>query len=176
MICSRIEGLMVLLLMKKNKGFTLLEMMVVIAITAIVSAIAIPNFISVATGMKIRSASRDLCSTLRQARMNAIRTNTRWAVQFNVADAPPPNYIVIDCGPNNTCGDGDDVKKLLTPIPPGVTMNLNNFVGNQVIFNTDGTSPPGFDPNINNTTTTLTNTKGTSNVVVATTGRITIPP
>jgi prepilin-type N-terminal cleavage/methylation domain-containing protein len=158
---------MVLLAMKKNKGFTLLEMMVVIAITAIVSAIAIPNFISVAAGMKIRSASRDLCSTLRQARMNAIRTNTRWAVQFNVADAPPPNYIVIDCGPNNTCGDGDDVKKLLTPIPPGVTMN-QTFAGNQAVFNTDGTSISG--------TTTLTNSKGTSNVVVATTGRITIPP
>jgi prepilin-type N-terminal cleavage/methylation domain-containing protein len=154
---------MVLLLMKKDKGFTLLEMMVAIAITAIVSAIAIPNFISVAAGMKIRSASRDLCSTLRQARMNAIRMNSRWAVHFNGT----ANYQVIECGVDNTCGTGDDIAKLSTPIPPGVTIN-QNFAGNQAVFNTDGTSTSG--------TTTLTNSKGTSNVVVATTGRIIISP
>jgi prepilin-type N-terminal cleavage/methylation domain-containing protein len=163
MICSRIEGLMVLLPMKKNKGFTLLEMMVAIAITAIVSAIAIPNFISVAAGTRIRSASRELCSTLQQARLNAIRMNTRWAVQYGAA-----NYQAIDCGPDNTCGTGDDVVKIPTSIPPGVTMS-RDFAGNQTVFNADGTSTSAII-----TKTTLTNTKGTSDITVAPSGRIII--
>ena len=154
---------MVLLFMRKDNGFTLVEMMTVIAIMAIVSAIAVPNIYSFAAGMKLRSASRDLCSTLRQARMNAIRTNTRWAVQFGAA-----NYQAIDCGPDNTCGTGDDVVKIPTSIPPGVTMS-RDFAGNQTVFNADGTSTSAII-----TKTTLTNTKGTSDITVAPSGRIII--
>ncbi|MEI6263251.1 MAG: prepilin-type N-terminal cleavage/methylation domain-containing protein, partial [Deltaproteobacteria bacterium] len=65
-----------LLNMRRDKGFTLVEMMVVIAIMAIVSAIAVPNFYSYAAGMKLRSASRDLYSTLQSTRMKAVRQNT----------------------------------------------------------------------------------------------------
>ena len=100
---------MVLLSMRKDKGFTLIEMMVVIAIMAIVSAIAIPNFYSYAAGMKLRSASRDLYSTLQNTRMKAIRQNTRWAVEFTAS-----SYRVVDCGVDNVCGGS------------GTTDNINN--------------------------------------------------
>jgi prepilin-type N-terminal cleavage/methylation domain-containing protein len=133
-----------LLNMRKDMGFTLVEMMVVIAIMAIVSAIAVPNFYSYAAGMKLRSASRDLYSTLQNTRMKAVRQNTRWAVRF---DAPTPtNYRVIDCGIDNTCGTatvpGDDSIKVLTPILPGLSMS-QNFADNQVEFNSEGTCNSG---------------------------------
>jgi type IV fimbrial biogenesis protein FimT len=85
--------------MRKDNGFTLVEMMVVIAIMAIVSAIAVPNFYSYAAGMKLRSASRDLYSTLQSTRMKAIREKTRWAVEFPSSSS----YRVVDCGPDNDC-------------------------------------------------------------------------
>ncbi len=132
-----------LLNMRKDMGFTLVEMMVVIAIMAIVSAIAVPNFYSYAAGMKLRSASRDLYSTLQNTRMKAVRQNTRWAVQF---DAPTPtNYQVIDCGIDNICGNGDDSLRILTNISQqyaGVSMS-QNFAGNRVEFNSEGTCNSG---------------------------------
>jgi len=100
--------------MWKDNGFTLVEMMVVIAIMAIVSAIAIPNFYSYAAGMKLRSASRDLYSTFQKTRMNAIRQNIRWAVAFTSTA-----YVVVDCGPNNVCGGSgstDDINHAATSI------------------------------------------------------------
>jgi prepilin-type N-terminal cleavage/methylation domain-containing protein len=158
-----------LFFMRKDKGFTLVEVMVVIAIIGIVSAIAIPNFYSYAAGMKLRSASRDLLSTLQNTRMKAIRQNTRWAVKFNGATS----YQVIDCGIDNTCGTGDDDDigahiKAPTPISPGVSMS-QNFAGNQVIFNSEGTCNAGR--------VDITNaSSGTSSVEVAISGRIRVHP
>lgn len=132
-----------LLNMRKDKGFTLVEMMVVIAIMTIVSAIAVPNFYSYAAGMKLRSASRDLYSTLQSTRMKAVRQNTRWAVEF---DAPTPtNYRVIDCGIDNICGNGDDSLRIPINILQqyaGVSMS-QNFAGNRVEFNSEGTCNSG---------------------------------
>ncbi len=127
--------------MRKDKGFTLVEMMVVIAIMAIVSAIAVPNFYSYAAGMKLRSASRDLYSTLQSTRMKAIRQNTRWAVQFN---APTPtNYRVIDCGIDNICVSDDDSLKIPTMMSQYAGVNMTSFPG-IVEFYPDGTSSGGI--------------------------------
>jgi type IV fimbrial biogenesis protein FimT len=156
-----------LLTIRKDKGFTLLEMMTVIAIIGIVSAIAIPNFYSYAAGMKLRSASRDLYSTLQDTRMKAIRQNTRWAVRFNGT----ASYQVIDCGIDNTCGTADDDNSgasIRTPTKmsqyAGVTM-AQTFAGNQVIFNSEGTCNAGA--------VNFTNASGgTPSVVVTISGRI----
>jgi len=155
--------------MRKDKGFTLVEMIVVIAIMGIVSAVAIPNFYSYAAGMRLRSASRDLYSTLQSTRMKAVRQNTRWAVQF---DAPTPtNYRVIDCGIDNICGNGDDSLKIPTSISQqyaGVSMS-QNFAGNRVEFNSEGTCNLG--------TVALTNASGgASSVEVTVSGRVRVHP
>jgi type IV fimbrial biogenesis protein FimT len=126
--------------MNKDKGFTLVEMMTVIAITAVVSAIAIPNFYSFAAGMKLRSASRDLYSTLQKTRMNAIRQNTRWAVEFSSS-----TYKVVDCGTDNICtgsGTADNKTSTTTNISAYPGINITSFPG-AVEFYPDGTSNAG---------------------------------
>jgi prepilin-type N-terminal cleavage/methylation domain-containing protein len=155
-------GLNGLLSMRKDKGFSLVEVMTVIGIMAIVLAIAVPDFISYADGMKLRSASRDLYSTLQKTRMNAIRQNTRWAVEFTSS-----TYRVVDCGPDNVCsgsGLADNINGKTTDISeyPGVT--IPSFPGT-VEFYPDGTSNGG--------TLTFSNSTGkTSQVQVAISGRI----
>jgi type II secretion system protein H len=153
---------MVLLSMQKNKGFTLVEMMVVIAIMAIVSAIAVPNFYSYAAGMKLRSASRDLYSTLQKTRMNAIRQNTRWAVEFTSS-----TYKVVNCGPDNVCGGSgatDNTISTTTNISEYSGVSIPIFPGT-VEFYPDGTSNGG--------TLTFGNSTGhSSQVVISVSGRI----
>ncbi|MCX5880490.1 MAG: GspH/FimT family pseudopilin [Deltaproteobacteria bacterium] len=151
--------------MQKDNGFTLVEMMTVIAIMAIVSAIAIPNFYSYAAGMKLRNAGRDLYSTLQNTRMNAIRQNVRWAVRFNGA----ASYQVIDCGTDNTCGTADDDNsgasiRPTTNISQYAGINMTSFPA-RVEFYPDGTSNGG--------TINFVDSRGrTSQVVVSVSGRV----
>lgn len=155
-----------LLPMKKDKGFTLLEMLVVVAIIGIVSAIAVPNMFSFAAGMRLRSASRDLYSNFQMTRIKAIRLNTRLAIRFTTS-----GYQVENCGVDNNCTattDNTIVKTVnMSQEYPGVL--IASKTNTLVEFNSEGTSTAG--------TTTLTNSKGISSVVtVALSGRIKITP
>lgn len=65
------------------RGFTLVEVLVVIAILAIMGAIATPNFLSWLQNKGVRSASRDMYSYFRQAQVMAIKKNRNCAISFN---------------------------------------------------------------------------------------------
>ncbi len=66
-----------------SEGFTYIEMIVVIAMIAILAAIAAPNFASLIRNADSRSAARHAAAFLRLARSNAIATNTEQQVVFN---------------------------------------------------------------------------------------------
>jgi type IV fimbrial biogenesis protein FimT len=132
-----------LIYMRKINGFTLMEMMTVIAIMAILAVVAIPSFISYVPGMKLRSASRDLYTTLQNTRTKAIRQNTRWALQFNGSASNVSSYRMIDCGQNNVCGDNDDANiGPINSVAPGIAIS-HNFSGNMVSFTSEGTCDSG---------------------------------
>lgn len=61
-----------------QKGFTLIELMVVVALVAIVSAIAIPSWNSMIVNNRLRSAVNNWTQSFYFARSEAIRRN--WAV------------------------------------------------------------------------------------------------
>ncbi|WP_027358299.1 GspH/FimT family pseudopilin [Desulforegula conservatrix] len=70
--------------MKKNEsGFSLFELMVVIAIIGILSAIAIPNFIAWRNNASLKGAAFNLKSDLEMAKMRAIRGGSNVAVLFD---------------------------------------------------------------------------------------------
>lgn len=77
--------------MRKNSGFTLIELIVVIAIVGTLAAITIPNFIAYLPNARLKSASRDLYSHLQLARVGAIKGHKQWAIVFN---AGTPSYQV----------------------------------------------------------------------------------
>lgn len=79
--------------MRKDTGFSLIEMMVVIAIIAIMSTIAIPGIIGWLPKHRIGTAARDVKSTLEFARSNAINRNTVVRVDFDWAN---DNLTVVE--------------------------------------------------------------------------------
>lgn len=67
--------------MTRSKGFTLVELMVVVAVAAILLAIAMPSLESISNSNALKSTTRDLVSTISTARSQSISTRTDVLVQ-----------------------------------------------------------------------------------------------
>ena len=92
------------------KGFSLMELMIVIAIIGIVSTIAIPNFLSYRSDSRLRGAVRELVGDMQKTRISAVKNNETWAIVFDTAN----NRYVI-CSENGADDDwttlGDNVQE-----------------------------------------------------------------
>ncbi len=147
--------------MRKQKGFTLIELIIVIAVIGIMTAITIPNFLSWLPQYRLKSAARDLYSNMQRAKIGAIGSNKKWAIVFN-ADAR--TYEVCSGkGPDNSWGGTNDVVKkiILSDYGSGVTFGKgsasdpiggtfgNDFITysspkNVVVMNSRGTGNSGY--------------------------------
>ncbi|MFQ6030523.1 MAG: Tfp pilus assembly protein FimT/FimU [Dehalococcoidia bacterium] len=79
------------MLMSRNKqrGFALVEMMVVVLITVILTAIAIPNLLDAIRRYQLESSVRSAANTLLVARYEAIRRNQLATTIYREVPAPP---------------------------------------------------------------------------------------
>lgn len=71
--------------MTMPRGFTLLELLVVLAVLGLVTTFALPFFTGGRAGLELRGATRELTATLREARGLAIAHNEPTAVLFDSA-------------------------------------------------------------------------------------------
>lgn len=74
------------LLSQRCKGFTLVELLVVMVIATLAVALVLPGFANARTGMELKSGTRQLSSALRYARGQAIAKHREVAVILDVED------------------------------------------------------------------------------------------
>jgi type IV fimbrial biogenesis protein FimT len=143
-----------------NKGFTLVEIMVVIAIMAILGAIAAPNLRGFMAQKRLKGAARQVMSDMMWARMQAVSQNNRFKVTF----VNSSQYSIVDDNNNNGTADTGEtvVTKDIHPDYQDVSLSANGAV---VFF-------PGG--NAFGATFTLSNSMGSKGVVVGSTGRVKI--
>jgi len=139
-----------------KKGVTLLELVVVFIIIGIGAALLTPNIGPWLSNYRLRSAARDIVSTMRTAQMKAVSTNMEYRVFFPDASS----YILQ----RNTGGFIDE--GATQTIPTGISVDLSNLPGNNAQFNPNSTCSIG--------SVTLTNTKGRQRTITLTpaTGRV----
>ena len=68
---------------RKNSGFTLVELLVAVAILAVLATVSIPAVVHWLPNYKLKKAARDMYSRFQQARLQAVRMNTEFAVLFD---------------------------------------------------------------------------------------------
>jgi prepilin-type N-terminal cleavage/methylation domain-containing protein len=130
--------------MKKN-GFTLYELLTVIAIIAILTIIAIPNMISWRSEAKLHGASNNLRADLQMAKLRALREKAIVAVVFTANSYK----IFIDNGAGANASnwnlDADEALIRIRRLPAGVSIALPSsldFPNNRTRFNGRGLPDP----------------------------------
>ena len=76
--------------MRKDAGFTVLELLTVIAIAGVLAAIAVPNFLRYQSNLRLKGALSTLHGDLVGARMLAIKSGFEYKVAFSSG-----GYLII---------------------------------------------------------------------------------
>lgn len=118
--------------MQSSRGFTLIELMVVLAIIAIAAAVAVPSYNNSVEAGRKTSAVNNLVGALQFARSEAI---TRRSDDVKVCASGGGNT----CSGTNWSAGGVvvDGSTLLRSIPPSPDVTIT---GSTITFNSDGTT------------------------------------
>ena len=85
--------------LKHNKGFSLVEILIVVAIIAVVLSVAAPSFMSYRQNTSLKEATRDLAGDITLWRQSAIAENVRYRMVF---DQGANNYRIQIESPANS--------------------------------------------------------------------------
>ena len=95
--------------MPKDRGFTLIEMMVTVMVMAIALTIAIPSFNNTIRNSQLASASNQLVGSLQQARSEAIKRRATLYLQAGGSSAAWANGWSI-ASVDSSVRDGETVE------------------------------------------------------------------
>ncbi len=153
--------------MKRSEaGYTLLEMMIALAIVGMLTTLAVTNYSEQIPHQQLRDTSANLVAQLRLARQKAISRGTKETILFRPDVRQYDNsFLGVQTLPSHVrFGSSSNVKKAPNK-DSKIPMDGISFIGDSATFGSDGTSEMG--------TIYLTNSKNESvAIAVNITGRI----
>jgi prepilin-type N-terminal cleavage/methylation domain-containing protein len=81
---------------KRSKGFSIVELVVAMAVVLIISAIAMPKVVNSIYSMRLRSSAYELSGLMQAARMQAVRDNTYYYVCYATSNNITQAWITND--------------------------------------------------------------------------------
>jgi type II secretion system protein H len=148
---------------KSSRGFTVIEMMIVIAIIGIVLSVAIPNISSYRQNTNLKEAARDISSDISFYRQSAVAENRGYRINFS---AVANTYTIQQETVVNNTRTGNYVSLITRTVGAGnaniIISGTPSFSGGvpNVTFDPRGTSGAG--------SLTLQHTKRASTATITT--------
>lgn len=122
-------------------GFTVVEIVIVIAVIGILAGFAVPNFLAWLPGYQLKSAARNLQGDLQRARFESIQRGNAVAVVFVPGAGNAGRYDIM-VGANS-------IKEVRMPsrvtlqVGPTITYNSRGLLNNLAVVDVDLTNNQG---------------------------------
>ena len=165
--------------MKVSKGFTLIEVIVVMVVVGIMAAIAIPGYLNWLPNYRLTGAASDLFSHMQKTKLEAVKRNANCAITFNQSVNGMANVCItyVDADADCEYDAGEVIIDRLRQWPKQVSLDLTEGDGDGLSFtnNDDGKPTISFRPNaiptangggLANGTVFLVNTNGKKKDVI----------
>ena len=151
-------------MIKYQKGFSLIELIIVIGIIAILSTFAVPAFLKYNANANLKSATGEITSDILRQKEKAISENRKQRIVFNIVAGPNDSYKLQERNAADTAYV-DSQTKTLGSFGSNIDITNAAFLhGANVYFQTRGT--------VDNGSLTLKNNRNsTATITVNITGR-----
>jgi type IV fimbrial biogenesis protein FimT len=125
-------------MLKKESGFSLLELMIVLAMIAILAGVGIPGFISYRNNAKIQGAGVNIQSDLQLGKIRAIKENAFVVMLFTTNGYTM--FVDNGAAAGNWVREGDERMLAERTMPAGVFIDLGEttLASNRIRFDGRG--------------------------------------
>jgi type IV fimbrial biogenesis protein FimT len=121
---------------RRAAGFTLVELLVVLALMSITMVLVLPSLVRVVQHQRILSAAQQTAILLRLARLEAIKTSSPTVVQANMSNNTLMAYT--DSNNNQTLDTGENVLGKLELTKEVRLLPVSGFPGTLANFQSNG--------------------------------------
>ncbi|HAD05451.1 MAG: hypothetical protein A2005_08435 [Desulfuromonadales bacterium GWC2_61_20] len=133
---------------RRNRGFTLVELMITIGVAGILLSFAVPTFLDVVKNNRLRTDTATFAGALNLARSEAIRRSQQVSVCISsngtsciTSGGWEQGWLVFaDVDQDEEVDTAADIIRVFRPLAPGVTLRTTATFDDYISYNATGVS------------------------------------